>query len=226
MPFRISRCLGSRDTKGRSWRGHAGHVSVAILEGRVHYYEGYSMGDVVFGARVLGSLGVESIILTNAAGAVNTSWRPGELMLVSDHINLMGTNPLLGLDDDRWGPRFLDQTAVYSPELRSRLRRAAMTSSVTLREGIYAAMPGPAYETPAEIRCLRTAGVDAVGMSTVPEAMAARQMGVKVAALSVLTNMAAGIISHTLSHQEVLKTARHSHDDLIRLLQSFFESYA
>jgi purine-nucleoside phosphorylase len=205
--------------------GKAGGLNVLVFEGRIHYYEAGNMDEVTFCARVIGRLGAKMLLLTNAAGAINTAFRAGQLMLISDHINLIGANPLVGANEDRWGQRFVDLTEVYDRELRETLRQAALACEVDVVEGVYAAMTGPAYETPAEIRFLRTAGADAVGMSTVPEAIVARHMGVRVAGMSMLTNLAAGISDKTLNHDEVLNMATQMNADVAMVLLRFFEGY-
>jgi len=213
--------------------GHRGQVvygkvkgfEVLVFEGRVHYYEGYTMAEVTFCTRVIASLGVKTLILTNASGAINPNFARGQLMIITDHINLMGTNPLLGPNEDRWGPRFVDQTEVWNLQLRDRLKKAGEYCGIQMCEGVYAAMSGPSYETPAEIRFLRTIGADAVGMSTVPEAIVARHMGMKVAGLSMLANVAAGLSGKTINHAEVLEATVQMNADVGMLLQRFFDSY-
>jgi purine-nucleoside phosphorylase len=184
--------------------GHAGGVPVAVMSGRVHYYEGYRMDQVVFPVRVLARLGVKILILTNAGGSVNVNYKPGELMVIEDHINYMGTNPLLGPNEEEFGPRFFDMTEPYDARLREIAEKACWKAGVPVRKGIYIAFTGPSYETPAEIKMARTMGADAVGMSTVPEVIAARHMGIRVLALSCLTNMASGVLKKKLDHREVL----------------------
>jgi purine-nucleoside phosphorylase len=179
-------------------------VPLLVMAGRVHYYEGYSMAQVVFPIRVLGRLGVKVAILTNAAGSVNTTYKPGELMVIDDHINLMGTNPLLGPNEEGFGPRFFDLSDAYDPVLREIAEKACWKAGVTVRKGVYLAVSGPSYETPAEIRMARALGADAVGMSTVPEVIAARHQGMRVLGLSCITNMAAGVLKKKLDHREVL----------------------
>ena len=211
--------------------GHAGRLvvgtiagkRVAALAGRAHVYEGHSLETVVFAARVMGRLGVTQIVLTNAAGGINTGFAQGALMIIDDHINLMGTNPLVGPNDDRLGPRFPDMTEVYSKRLRALADSAAKARGVTVTHGVYVALHGPSYETPAEIRYLRTIGADAVGMSTVPEAIAARHMGVEVLGISCITNMAAGILPQPLQHDEVLETARRVRGAFVSLLEGIIE---
>ena len=185
--------------------GRSGSVPVAVMKGRVHHYEGYSLADVVFPVRVLGRLGVKTLVVTNAAGAVNALYRPGELMVIEDHVNLLG-NPLVGPNEDALGPRFPDMSEAYDRALRDAAQRASGEAGVVCHRGVYVAMSGPSYETPAEIRMVRALGADAVGMSTVPEVIAARHMGLRVVGLSCLTNMAAGILEKKLDHREVLET--------------------
>jgi len=210
---------------GQAIFGKAHGMNVIVFEGRVHHYEGYSMDEVTFCARLIGRAGAKALLLTNAAGAINTSFRDGNLMLISDHINLMGTNPLCGPNDDRWGPRFVDQTGVYDAELRRKLQEAAKYSAVDVVEGVYAAVPGPSYETPAEVRYLRAIGADAVGMSTVPEAIVARHMGLKVAGISLLTNKGAETSGRHIDHNEVLNKTAQMNADVGMLLLRFFETH-
>ena len=206
--------------------GHAGKLvtgrvdgqEVIVLSGRAHLYEGYTAGEVVFGIRELGRRGARGVILTNAAGGINLAYQPGDVVLISDHINLMGVSPLTGRNDEELGPRFPDMCEVYSAEYREAARQAGEETGVHLREGVYCGMHGPSYETPAEIRFLRSIGADLVGMSTIPEAIAARHMGMKVLGLSCVTNMAAGIQPGQLAHDDVLKTADRMRDTLVRLL--------
>jgi purine-nucleoside phosphorylase len=194
--------------------GHSGcfvagfieETSVLMMQGRVHFYEGYAMQQVSMGIRLMAALGVRTLILTNAAGAVNTNYTPGDFMLIQDHLNLMGVNPLIGKHYGEWGERFVDQSDTYTPELLARARGVAKARGMILREGVYAGLTGPTYETPAEIRMLRTLGADACGMSTVPEAIVARQCGMRVLGLSIITNMGAGMAS-PLHHSEVVEIA-------------------
>lgn len=196
--------------------GHAGTLvagtirgrRVAALSGRVHFYEGHDLRTVTFATRVMAQLGCAVLVLTNAAGGVNTSFSAGTLMVVDDHINLLGDNPLVGENDERFGPRFPDMTEVYSVRLRALADEASRASRVPVAHGVYVALRGPSYETPAEIRYLRTIGADAVGMSTVPEAIVARHMDVEVLGISCVTNMAAGVLPQPLHHEEVMETAR------------------
>jgi purine-nucleoside phosphorylase len=186
--------------------GNAGAVPVAVMQGRVHLYEGYSAQQVAFPTRVFGRMGIRSVILTNAAGGINLSYQQGALVLIRDHINLQGANPLTGSNDDRFGVRFPDMTHAYEKSYRELAQEEAGKLGMTLHEGVYAGLLGPSYETPAEIKYLRTIGADLVGMSTVFEVIAARHMGIKVLAISCVTNMAAGILDQPLSHQEVMET--------------------
>jgi purine-nucleoside phosphorylase len=186
--------------------GHVGAVPVAVLQGRVHLYEGYSAQEVAFPMRVFGRMGIRSVILTNAAGGINLTYKQGALVLISDHINLQGNNPLVGANDDRFGVRFPDMTHAYTKSYREMAQEEARNLGMTLHEGVYAALLGPSYETPAEIRYLRTIGADLVGMSTAFEVIAARHMAINVLAISCVTNMAAGILDQPLSHQEVMET--------------------
>lgn len=214
--------------------GHAGRMVVGLLEGvpvvamqgRVHAYEGYPHERVAFPARVLAALGVQNLIVTNAAGTVNASFAPGDLMVITDHINLAGWNPLTGPNDERFGPRFPDFTEAYSLHLRELLQRSSERTQVELKQGVYAFLAGPCYETPAEIRMLRTLGADAVGMSTIPEVIVARHMGVKVLGISCITNMAAGMESKPLSHKDVAETAERAQERFSRLLADFLPAVA
>ena len=201
--------------------GLAGGVPVACLQGRVHLYEGHDPQRVVFGVRLLARLGCRAILLTNAAGGLAPGFVPGDLMLVTDHLNLMGKNPLSGPNIEAFGPRFPDMTEAYDPALRAAARAAADETGTTLHEGVYAGLLGPTYETPAEIRMLRVLGAQAVGMSTVPEVIALRHMRVRVAALSCITNMAAGLGTGELDHKEVEATAKARRADLQRLLKGW-----
>lgn len=199
--------------------GRCGPAPLAVMSGRVHLYEGWTPQQVTFGVRVLGLLGVKTLILTNAAGGINPSYRPGLHVLITDHINLQGTNPLCGPNDDTLGPRFPDLSRAYDPGLLDLARGAARECGIPVGEGVYAALLGPSFETPAEIRYLRSIGADLAGMSTVPEVIVARHMGLRVLAISTVTNMAAGL-QQQLSHEEVLQTGRASAGALIRLLRS------
>jgi purine-nucleoside phosphorylase len=201
--------------------GHVEDVPVVCMQGRVHTYEGHPMWQVVHGVRTMARLGVQCVLITNAAGGVEAGWAAGDLMIISDHLNLSGMHPLLGPNDDTLGTRFPDMTNAYDPLLREQLREVSKAEGLPLREGVYAALSGPSYETPAEIRMLRTLGAQAVGMSTVPEVIALRHMRVRCAALSCITNMAAGIGGGELDHKEVEETAKTRRADLQRLLKGW-----
>jgi purine-nucleoside phosphorylase len=208
--------------------GHAGKLvlgrldglPVAVMAGRSHLYEGYTPAQVTTGVRVLRALGIESIVFTNAAGGINLSYSQGSLVLITDHINLQGANPLIGPNDDSAGPRFPDMSEAYSAEYRHTARKIAAELGIPLGEGVYAALTGPSYETPAEIRYLRTIGADLVGMSTVPEVIVANYLGMRVLAISCVTNMAAGVQPRKISHHEVLETGRRIQDTLLRFLKA------
>ena len=214
--------------------GHAGHfvsggiggVSVAVLSGRVHLYEGYSPSLVTYGMRVLRRLGAHSVVLTNAAGGINLEYKQGALVLISDHINLQGSNPLIGENLEEFGPRFPDMSEAYSMRYREIAKKTGVELGIDLSEGVYAAMAGPSYETPAEIRFLRAIGADLVGMSTVPEVIVANHMGMKVLAISCVTNMAAGILPQKINHEEVLETGARVRDTLVRLLKTLIPKLA
>jgi purine-nucleoside phosphorylase len=184
--------------------GKAGDVTVAAMQGRFHFYEGYSLEEVTFPIRVLKLLGVRTLVLTNAAGGLNVELAPGSLMVISDHVNLLGANPLIGPNDDRFGPRFPDLTLVYAADLQNMVIEEAREMGMELRRGIYAALSGPSYETPAEIHMVRTLGADAVGMSTVPEAIVARHMAMQVIGISCITNLAAGVSNRPIDHSQVM----------------------
>ena len=186
--------------------GKAGNVPVAAMQGRAHLYEGYSPAEVTFPIRVFARMGIRALILTNAAGGINLEYKQGALVIISDHINLQGQNPLVGKNDDRFGPRYPDMTRAYCPTYRKMALEEATQQHLGVYEGVYAALLGPSYETPAEIRYLRAVGADLVGMSTVAEVIAARHMGLNVLAISCVTNMAAGILDKAINHEEVLAT--------------------
>jgi purine-nucleoside phosphorylase len=205
---------------GRLVFGNLGELEIVAMAGRVHLYEGYSPQQVTFGVRVLARLGVSSMVFTNAAGGINLKLGRGGLVLISDHINLQGSNPLAGPNDDSLGPRFPDMSEAYSARYREIARQAGQELGIELSEGVYAAMLGPSYETPAEIRYLRAIGADLVGMSTVPEAIVANHMGVRVLGISCVTNMAAGILPQRIQHEEVLETGAMVRDTLVRLLKA------
>ena len=213
---------------GRIVAGYLGRTPVAVMQGRVHYYEGYSPHEVTFPVRVLGALGLRALILTNAAGGIQAGYRVGQLVALADHINLMGWNPLVGANEPRFGfrpgagQRFFDMTEAYSKRLRALAKKAADAESFALQEGIYVAVSGPSFETPAEISAFRTLGATLVGMSTVPETIVARHMGLEVLGISCVTNLAAGLGASPLTHQEVLETGRH----VEQLMAGFFERLA
>ncbi len=214
--------------------GHAGRLifgrldglELAVMAGRAHLYEGYRPDQVVFGVRVLGRLGVRVLVLTNAAGGINPAFARGALVLISDHINLQGSNPLVGPNAEALGPRFPDMTEAYPADLRRTAQAVAAELGIALGEGVYAGVLGPSYETPAEIRYLRAIGADLVGMSTVPEVIAANHMGLRVLALSCVTNPAAGLAPGRLSHQEVLETGERVRGTLVRLLKALLPRLA
>ena len=211
--------------------GHAGRLVVgtvagrriAALSGRVHYYEGHDLAAVVFATRVMARLGVRRLILTNAAGGINTALEQGALMIIDDHINMMGTSPLIGSNDERFGPRFPDMSEVYAARLRNIADDAARTRGVPVSHGVYIAVQGPSYETPAEINFFRKMGADAIGMSTVPEAIAARHIGMEVLGISCITNAAAGVGHHPIVHDDVIATGRRVRSAFISLLEGIIE---
>jgi purine-nucleoside phosphorylase len=208
--------------------GHAGQLvlgkldglDLAVMAGRTHLYEGYTPAQVTFGVRVLAKLGVRSIVFTNAAGGINLAFEQGALVLISDHINLQGSNPLVGPNDESLGSRFPDMSDAYSFDYRAIVHEVARELDIQLSEGVYAAMLGPSYETPAEIRYLRSIGADLVGMSTAGEVIVANYLGIRVLAISCVTNMAAGILPQKINHEEVLETGRKVRDTLVRLLKA------
>lgn len=208
-------------------QGHAGRLvigkvdgtPVVAMQGRVHYYEGHSLEEVTFPIRTFGLLGIKTLVLTNAAGGINVQLTQGALMVISDHVNLMGVNPLVGPNDERFGPRFPDMTAVYAPDLQELVVEEAKAIGVEVRRGIYGGLSGPSYETPAEIHLLRNLGADAVGMSTVPESIVARHMGLEVLGISCITNMAAGISDEPINHEEVMATGDRVRETFTELLR-------
>jgi purine-nucleoside phosphorylase len=206
--------------RGNLVLGRLGSTRVAALQGRFHFYEGHDLEAVTFPVRVMKALGVTTLILTAATGGINPDYRTGELVCLADHLNLLGTNPLRGPNDDRMGLRFPDMTRVYSPELRKVANEEASRLGLTLPEGVYACLPGPSYETPAEIRMLRTLGADVVGMSTVPEAIVARHAGLDVLAFALVTNAAAGITGATITHEEVIEAGREAGERLGNLIEA------
>lgn len=219
--FATSRVVGHA---GNLCFGSVSDVSVVCMQGRVHLYEGHSIDSVVHGVRTMAKLGVRAVLLTNAAGGVDPSWSQGDLMLVLDHLNLTGMSPLLGPNLDSLGPRFPDMSSAYDEKLCDALRGVAKRAKLPLREGVYAGLLGPSYETPAEVRMVRMLGAHAVGMSTVVEVIALRHMGVPVGALSCITNLAAGISKTPLDHKEVEETARAKRAELATLLTGWIEA--
>lgn len=205
---------------GRLVLGTVGNIEVAGMQGRVHLYEGYAADQVAFPIRVFSRLGVKAVILTNAAGGINLNYSQGVLVAIRDHINLQGANPLMGQNDDRFGPRFPDMTRAYDPEFRRFAAEEGKKLALGMREGVYLALAGPNYETPSEILAFRTLGADLVGMSTVPEVLAARHSGLRVLGISCVTNMAAGVTGHALSAEEVLETGARVKNDFIALLKA------
>ncbi len=211
-----------------SIEGHAGKmiigkmngIPVVLLQGRFHLYEGHSMEDVVFPTRTICGLGIHTLVLTNAAGGINTRFRPGDLMFIEDHLNLMGDNPLKGPNLSQLGPRFPDLSEAYHRGCLDAFKKTAEELNINFQTGTYAGLLGPTYETPAEVRMLRTLGADAVGMSTVPESIAANHLGVRVAGLSCITNLAAGLSPHKLSHQEVIDTSNQAAEKMKNLILS------
>jgi purine-nucleoside phosphorylase len=213
--------------------GHAGQlvfgrineVEVVAMQGRFHYYEGYSFEKVTFPVRVMKELGVEILIVTNAAGGVNESFSPGDLMIITDHINNMGTNPLIGPNDSRLGVRFPDMSEAYDKELRAMAKQISEKLNIKTQEGVYVGNTGPTYETPAEVRMIRTFGGDAVGMSTVPEVIVARHAGMKVMGISCISNMAAGILDQPLNHEEVIETTEKVKANFLAYVKELIKQY-
>ena len=218
--------LGKAGVAGHAGRllwGKSAGIETFVFQGRRHVYEGVGWEAVATPLFLLKSLGAKAVFLTNAAGGTNPKWKPGDLMIIDDHVNLMGVTPLLGAHDPFWGPRFPDQSFIYDKKLRAALARAGKAAKVPLRHGVYLAGTGPTYETPAEIRAWRTLGADAVGMSTVPEAMLANAAGLRVAGLSCITNMAAGILDQALTHQEVFETSQKAMAGMKKLILQFWK---
>ena len=207
--------------------GHAGNLlvgqlegrAVAVMQGRAHFYEGYSLADVVFPVRVIRALGARVLLVSNAAGGINRLWSSGDLMIIADHINFMGSNPLMGPNDPDLGPRFPDMSQAYDPDLIALAERAALAEGIAIRKGVYAGVHGPSYETPAELRMLRGWGADAVGMSTVPEVIAARHMGMRVLGITAITDMATGEQIKTVTHEDVMAVAREIEPKFMRLVK-------
>lgn len=220
---RASTVLGHQ---GRLILGRANGAPVVVMQGRVHFYEGYEMDEVMFLTRVLGKLGIRKLVVTNAAGGINTSYAPGDLMLISDHINFMGVNPLRGHNIDDLGVRFPDMSDAYAESLRAIAKEVAASLSLEVREGVYLGLSGPTYETPAEIRAFRVLGADAVGMSTIPEVIAASHMQIPALGISCITNMAAGILKQKLTHQEVMDTTARVQKEFTALVLGVLERLA
>ncbi len=211
---------------GRLVLGASAGIPVVALQGRLHFYEGHAMDQVTFPIRVLGRMGIRTVVLTNAAGGINLGYRQGGLVVIRDHINLQGTNPLIGHNDDRLGLRFPDMSHAYSEHLRQVAREEGKKLGLEVQEGVYAAVTGPSFETPAEIRALRTLGANLVGMSTVPEVVVARQIGMEVLGISCVTNMAAGILDQPITHEEVLETGERVRTEFIALLRALIPRIA
>jgi len=211
---------------GRLVIGKVSNIAIAAMQGRVHFYEGYTPKEVVFPMRVFGRMGIRSVILTNAAGGINLEFKQGALIAIRDHIDLQGANPLIGPNDDRFGPRFPDMTQAYWKSYRETALAEAKRLGIELHEGVYAALSGPSYETPAEIRHLRTIGADLVGMSTVPEVIVARHMGIRVLGISCVTNMAAGILDQPIDHAEVMETGERVKSQFVALLRAIIPRIA
>jgi len=212
--------------QGRMILARVNQTPVVVMQGRIHFYEGHEMPEVMFLSRVIGRLGIRQLIVTNAAGGINTKFQAGDLMLISDHINLMGMNPLRGPNVDELGVRFPDMSEAYPASLREQAKEVARSLGQLVQEGIYLALSGPSYETPAEIRAFRTLGADAVGMSTVPEVIAMSQMGIPVLGISCITNMAAGILNQKLTHQEVMETTARVQNDFTALVLGCLERFS
>lgn len=221
--FPVSTAIGHA---GKLVIGKVGGIAVAGMQGRVHFYEGYSMAEVAFPMRVLGRMGVKAVILTNAAGGINTSYQQGCLVVIRDHINLYGGNPLIGPNDERFGLRFFDMTTAYDKQYAETALAEGKRLGLSIYEGVYSIIGGPSYETAAEIRAMRTLGADLAGMSTIPEVIAARHMGIKVLGISCVTNMAAGILDQPLHHQEVLDTAERVKGEFVGLLRAMIPRIA
>jgi purine-nucleoside phosphorylase len=212
--------------------GHAGQLvfgslsgkEVVAMQGRFHYYEGYSFDQVTFPVRVMKELGVEVLVVTNAAGGVNETYEPGDLMIISDHINNMGSNPLIGPNDNRFGARFPDMSEPYNKELRLIARNVAEKLNIRIQEGVYVGNTGPTYETPAEVRMIRTFGGDAVGMSTVPEVIVAKHAGLKILGISCISNMASGILDQPLTHDEVIETTEKVRKDFLLFVKEIVKN--
>lgn len=211
--------------EGRLILGKVRGVDVAVMQGRLHSYEGLPMDEVVFPVRLLAKLGINTLVLTNAAGGVNLEYSPGDLVIIKDHINFMGKNPLIGPNDNEMGPRFPDMSRAYDPKLNEILKSVSNSKGYKIKEGVYVAVLGPTYETPAEIRMFRVLGGDMVGMSTVPEAIVANHMGLKVCGISCITNMGAGIVNQTLKHEDIKDEAMKAMDHFTALLNNSIEKF-
>ncbi len=211
--------------KGQLVFGKLSGNYVICMQGRFHYYEGYTIYEVAYPVRVIQRLGISKLIVTNSAGGVNTDFKPGDLMMIVDHINLMGVNPLIGKNIESFGPRFPDMSQAYSRELGRKAKEAALSIGIELQEGVYAALTGPSYETPAEIKYLRFIGADAVGMSTVPEVIAANHGGINVLGISCITNMAAGVLEKPLNHKDVVENAKNTTSKFIKLIRKTVEMF-
>lgn len=209
--------------KGQFVAGRLNGIPVLAMQGRFHYYEGYSLNQVTFPVRVMHALGITSLIVTNAAGGVNTTFQPGDLMIINDHINLLGNSPLIGPNITKWGPRFPDMSEAYDAEYRDIAHRIAKEQDLNVQTGVYLATSGPAYETPAEVRMIRILGADAVGMSTVPEVLVARHMGMRVLGISCISNAASGILDQPLSHDEVIETTDRVKKAFIQFVKGIVE---
>lgn len=205
--------------KGQWVIGKLNGKNVVAMQGRFHFYEGYSLEEVTFPVRVMKAMGVQTLLITNASGGIQLDYEPGDLMIIKDHLNLTGSNPLIGPNDESFGVRFPDMSTAYDPELRNVARKVAEENGIDVKEGVYVGLTGPSYETPAEIRMLRILGADAVGMSTVPEVIVARHSGIRVLGISCISNMAAGILPQPLSHQEVMETGEKVKDKFLRLVR-------
>ncbi len=210
--------------KGRFVFGILGDKRVAVMQGRSHFYEGYSMQQISFPVRLMKMLGIQTVIITNAAGGVNESFIPGDLMIIKDHINFMGTNPLIGQNFDEFGPRFPDMSIAYTNKLVDMAQKCADNLMLDVRQGVYMGFTGPSYETPAEIKAARVLGADAVGMSTVPEVLTARHCDLNVLGISCITNMAAGILNKPLNHEEVIETAEKVRSNFMKLIISILQN--
>ena len=206
--------------------GNIGKTNVVLMQGRFHYYEGYSLRELTFPIYVLKMLGIKDLIVTNACGGINASFTPGDLMIIKDHINMLGNNPLIGENDERFGPRFPDMSEAYSKERISQIKNIAAKLNINIKEGIYALYSGPSYETAAEIQAYKNLGADAIGMSTVPEVIVANYLNIKVSGISCITNMATGISKTKHSHEEVLAVANKASKNLCLLVEEIIKSYS